>query len=179
MVVHDFDVKRVALRPDKTDSEPIVNPDAVLTIAISLQGLQPVSRQRRKIAQVACLVELHEFAAAKSFDGLKPSRGMIVERSFGFVPTRWNSLIRKHPVALSCRIIQLCRVILLSLFAVRAAEAQFAANVTVTSSAATATLGSAVTFTATVVPVQATGKITFYAAPTSWARERYRAVRRF
>jgi len=52
-------------------------------------------------------------------------------------------------------------IIALLLFTMNAA-AQVSTSVTVTSSTANATLGSPVTFTAAVTPVQATGKITFY-----------------
>jgi hypothetical protein len=42
VVVHDFDIVRSVNSPDEVDAIAIVNPDAVLSGAISLQSLEAI-----------------------------------------------------------------------------------------------------------------------------------------
>jgi hypothetical protein len=44
VIVHDLDILGARGRPAKADTELIVNADAMLARAISLQGFEPVSR---------------------------------------------------------------------------------------------------------------------------------------
>ena len=52
MVIDDFNVMSVALMPFKANTPPVVDPNAVLPLTISAQGLQPVGRWEAKIVQV-------------------------------------------------------------------------------------------------------------------------------
>jgi hypothetical protein len=57
MVIDDFDVVGIPIRPNKAHSKPIVDADTVLSGAISLQSLQVVSGER-KIPQTPRLIKL-------------------------------------------------------------------------------------------------------------------------
>ncbi len=43
MVVHDFHIVGVAVPPHEADAILIIDPDAVLALALAVQRLQPVS----------------------------------------------------------------------------------------------------------------------------------------
>lgn len=43
MVIDDLDVIGVAVAPHKADSPLVIDPDAVLTLSVAVQGLQPVA----------------------------------------------------------------------------------------------------------------------------------------
>ena len=51
MVVHDLDGVGIALLSLEADAPPVVDPDAVLSQTIAVQGLKVVSRNRREIGQ--------------------------------------------------------------------------------------------------------------------------------
>jgi hypothetical protein len=51
MVVDDFHVEGVALPPHEADAILIIDPDAVLALALALQRLQPVSGRHAQIIQ--------------------------------------------------------------------------------------------------------------------------------
>jgi hypothetical protein len=50
VIVHDFHVQDVTATPDETGAPLIVDPDAVLTVAIPAQSFQMISRRGRQIA---------------------------------------------------------------------------------------------------------------------------------
>jgi hypothetical protein len=70
MIVHDFNLKCIAFRPDEANAVLIVDPDGVLGYGCCTG---PYGRR---------LVELNEFAAGDSFDGLKPAHETIAEKLF-------------------------------------------------------------------------------------------------
>jgi hypothetical protein len=51
MIVGNLDFVRVAISPDEANPELVVDPDAELTIAIRLQGLEPVAWWYAKIVK--------------------------------------------------------------------------------------------------------------------------------
>jgi len=44
MVVRDFDLVRIAILPLKTDAILLIDPNAVLSLTVPVQSLQPVTR---------------------------------------------------------------------------------------------------------------------------------------
>jgi len=72
MVVHDLYSMCIAFRPGETDAELVVDPDTVLPGSSALESFQPVSGERREIAETARLMELIQLAASSPFYGLKP-----------------------------------------------------------------------------------------------------------
>jgi hypothetical protein len=44
VVIDDLDIVSVSLLPDKANPKLIIDPDAVLAVAVPLQSFQPVSR---------------------------------------------------------------------------------------------------------------------------------------
>jgi hypothetical protein len=49
MIIDDLDIVSVALAPHETDSPLIVDPDAVLTLAVAAKLLQPVAGRNPQI----------------------------------------------------------------------------------------------------------------------------------
>jgi len=85
MVVHYFYLLRVACPPKKADPPLVINPDAVLTLPISLQCFKSVRGWQTKIFQYGgsiYRVELHERALLNS--GRKLPREPPMENSLGF-----------------------------------------------------------------------------------------------
>jgi hypothetical protein len=52
MIVHDLYVVRVAVSPNEADAILIVDPNAVLSLAIPSQLLEPISRRDPEVANV-------------------------------------------------------------------------------------------------------------------------------
>jgi len=61
MVVHDFDIVRVRFVPDKTDSELVVNPNAVLSFAIALERFQTIPGWNSQLVELDNPVKNAEF----------------------------------------------------------------------------------------------------------------------
>jgi len=62
----------------------IVNPNAVLSLSVAMQGFQAISRRRHQVSQFRRAVQLPEFPARDMLDGLKtPARKPMV-KSPGF-----------------------------------------------------------------------------------------------
>ena len=69
MVVHDFNIKNISVLPTKTNPPLIVDADAVLSFAITLQGLQPVTGRDLEFVKALRLVQVQKLAAGDPFDG--------------------------------------------------------------------------------------------------------------
>src|SRR4030095_5914434 len=85
MVVHYFYLLRVACPPKKADSPLVINPDAMLTLPISLQCFKSVRGWQTKIFQYGgsiYRVELHERALLNK--GRALPRAPPMENSLGF-----------------------------------------------------------------------------------------------
>ena len=63
VIIDDLDVKGVTLTPPETDPPLLVDPDAVLALAIVFQSLELIRARNRKILQVSSgvqLLQLHQ-----------------------------------------------------------------------------------------------------------------------
>jgi hypothetical protein len=60
VIVDDFNVVRVAVRPPKAHTPLIVDPNAVLAEAVAVQFLQAIPRRKPQFIEANCSVDLHE-----------------------------------------------------------------------------------------------------------------------
>jgi hypothetical protein len=61
MVIDDLDVMGITFFPYKADAPLLVDPDAVLTLSIIMQGLQMIGRWNPQSLNEACSIEYLEF----------------------------------------------------------------------------------------------------------------------
>jgi hypothetical protein len=83
MVIHDLDIETVPSAPLEAESPLIVDPDAVLSLAVASQGFEAVSRDRGKIVQARCRVQGFELAPGSLLDGLETPYKSIFEQILG------------------------------------------------------------------------------------------------
>jgi hypothetical protein len=58
MIIDDFDVKCVTVTPLETDPPLLVDPNAVLALAIALQSLKLIRARNRKVFQISSRIQL-------------------------------------------------------------------------------------------------------------------------
>ena len=68
MIVDDPDLPRRAIAPDKTNAPLVVDPDAVLPVAIVPQSLQPIAGWCAQILKPACRIDQQEFHSRALLD---------------------------------------------------------------------------------------------------------------
>ena len=83
MIIHDFYVVAVTVAPNEADAPLVVDPDRVLTLSLSSQGLQSIPWRRSQDSQLRRGVKLQQFAQGYSFDGAESFAVMIVEEILG------------------------------------------------------------------------------------------------
>ena len=62
MVIHDFNLLRVATAPDEANPPLIIDADAVLAGTVAFEGFQPVAWRRKQITQCPRPVQVFELA---------------------------------------------------------------------------------------------------------------------
>lgn len=67
MVIDNFHVVRAVVFPCEADAPLIVNPDRMLSLAVSLQRLQPIARRRGEVFERRGIVD-HEELVLRSVD---------------------------------------------------------------------------------------------------------------
>ena len=82
VVIHNFNVFRALRCPYKTHSELIVDADAVLSLALAAQGLQPVAGRGSHIAQLARCVQLIQLAPCFRFNVRPANHPMTMLQGF-------------------------------------------------------------------------------------------------
>ena len=80
MIVGNLHVIAVTIAPNETDAPLIIDPDRVLSLAISPQGLQLISRGRSQDAQFRCSVELEQFSEGNALDRVETLAVLIMEK---------------------------------------------------------------------------------------------------
>jgi hypothetical protein len=84
MIVDDFDIVRVAVLPTKTNPPLIVDPHAVLTLAIPFQGFEPISWGRHHLSEVRRSMQNQQFTARHALNiRRKSSRSLRYKNAFG------------------------------------------------------------------------------------------------
>ncbi len=68
MVIHDLDVRRPGLRPPETDPPLIIDPDTELTLAASLERLQPIAWRNLQVIQPPSDLQLPQLATGDHLD---------------------------------------------------------------------------------------------------------------
>ena len=95
MIVHHFDLLRVAVLPYEADPVLIVDPYAVLPTPISSESLEVVARKRPQIVESLRCVELHQLALNDPGNTSKAPRRMTLEQRLGVsVPKGPDHLLR-------------------------------------------------------------------------------------
>jgi hypothetical protein len=73
MIVHNFDLVRMAFLPAKADAPLIVDPDTVLPQPTPFQGFQSIARRHSHLAQFRSRVQGEQFAPCASLYGRRES----------------------------------------------------------------------------------------------------------
>lgn len=68
MIVDDLDIMHIFSIPTKTNAPLVVDSDAMLSLTISRQCFQPISRKDPQVAQFTDLIELNELSVCDAFD---------------------------------------------------------------------------------------------------------------
>jgi len=84
VIVHDFNVVGVPFPPSKAETPLVVDPNAVLSLSVAMQGFQAVSRRRHQVSQFRGAVQLPELPARDMLDGLKAPAQLSMVKSPGF-----------------------------------------------------------------------------------------------
>jgi len=79
VVVHHFDLLRVAVLPHEADPILIVDPYAVLSTSVSAEGLEVVAWERAQVVQSVRCVQLYQLALSDTGDTPKPPGRMTLE----------------------------------------------------------------------------------------------------
>lgn len=58
MIIHDRNVAGVPVAPNKADTPLIVDPNAVLSLTVSVERFQPIARRRCQVPQISGNIQL-------------------------------------------------------------------------------------------------------------------------
>jgi len=83
VIIYNLDFISVTVKPFETYTPLVIDAYAVLTVTVSAQGFQPVSRWHKQILQRSCPVQIIQFASCRSLKSLKTSDRPIVKKRFG------------------------------------------------------------------------------------------------
>jgi hypothetical protein len=83
MIVCYFNFVGVPASPEKADTPLIVDPDAILSFAITLQSLQSVARRHSEILKVLGPVKVQELSTRNPFYRAKLRHIQIIEEFLG------------------------------------------------------------------------------------------------
>jgi hypothetical protein len=83
VVVHDLNVFGSRSRPSEAHAELIVDPDAVLSGPVPLEGLQPIARRDAEIVKSARDLKLPQLAPCNSLDAREPPHSLPARESRG------------------------------------------------------------------------------------------------
>ena len=85
MIVHDFNVVRVAFAPVKTDSPLVVDANAVLSLSSAFQGFEPVARRHGHLPQFRSCVQQQQFPSGAALNiGWEAAGQFRPEHPLGF-----------------------------------------------------------------------------------------------
>lgn len=62
MIINDFNIVKVAALEHKTDTILIIDPNAVLSLAVTLKRLKPIPRRDTQIPQASCITDHDQFS---------------------------------------------------------------------------------------------------------------------
>lgn len=87
MIIDDLDRLRPAVLPHEANPPLIVDPDAKLAGAVSLQGLQTIPRRNPKVLQRPSTVQVKKLSASYSVDAREPRHMPIPEQGRSVLAT--------------------------------------------------------------------------------------------
>jgi hypothetical protein len=83
VVVHDLDVVGAVRRPPEADPPLVVDPDAVLPVAVTPQRFEAVARRDAQGRQYGGGVDLQQLASRDPLDVPEPADGPALEQGLG------------------------------------------------------------------------------------------------
>jgi hypothetical protein len=88
VIIGDLNIVCIAVLPDKTDSPLVVDPDAVLTLPISRELLETVTRWRFEVLQRFRPIQNREFAKSRPlYNWRQPPGPLALENLLGLSVT--------------------------------------------------------------------------------------------
>jgi hypothetical protein len=82
VIINNLDLVSIGLAPYKTDSPLIVDPDAMLTLAVAAKFLQTVTGRNLQVLYGLRVVQHCELAPRGVLDALKTRAALAVEKRF-------------------------------------------------------------------------------------------------
>ena len=83
MTVHDLDFKGVGIDPPEADAPTVVDPNAVLPVAINPQGLQAITWNRSEVRQGRCCMDVVKLPFRHGSNALKLPTELAPEHLLG------------------------------------------------------------------------------------------------
>jgi len=83
VVVHDFDIQRITILPTETDAPLVIDPDAMLSLSIALQGFQTIAWRYTKILYTDGAMKVKQLPSRYPLDIAKPPHVPIIEQRLG------------------------------------------------------------------------------------------------
>src|SRR5581483_7376554 len=83
VVVDDLDFICLPVRPAETDPPLLVDPDAVLPLAVAFERLEPISRRRHQVAKCLSTVKIEQLAARRPLNRPEAGDWAIIEQCLG------------------------------------------------------------------------------------------------
>ena len=82
MIIHDLDIVRITLSPDKADPPLTIDTNTVLPLPITLQCFQQISRRNPQITERWGAVENQKLPSRNPFYATEPQDVLIVKQRF-------------------------------------------------------------------------------------------------
>ena len=106
MIIHDFDVLSAGIGPSETDSELVVDPDAVLSFPVAFESFQTVPWRNAKVLQPPSYFQLPKLAPGhggkigKTLYRSSLRQGLRIRTPEGFdhdiIVTRCNNNVKRY-----------------------------------------------------------------------------------
>ncbi len=71
MIINDFNIKEIIAFSPKANPVLIIDPNAVLSLPVSIQLFQPVGRWDAQILQTSCIVDHNQLSQCDSLNILR------------------------------------------------------------------------------------------------------------
>src|ERR1019366_6869129 len=85
VIIDDLDALRRAVAPDEANSPLVVDPDTMLTLPVTAQGLKPVSWNRRHVLQLLGVVQHPKLPARHRSNVAQPAAPLAFKKQLGLL----------------------------------------------------------------------------------------------
>jgi hypothetical protein len=82
VIIHDLDVVSITLAPYETHPPLVIDPNAMLALAVTAELLQVVSRRRPQVLYRLSIVQHRELTLRPALDTLEARTALAVEERF-------------------------------------------------------------------------------------------------